>query len=215
MQWINENRIVHIGGSFGSGKTALAFELAYYFWKNYPYRYIFTNIQSVWNDDPSEVVLRDGKFVDAIIIIDEAGVFLKKKSHWDEWDFALRKLNVILLAPSVKKLPVNDEVLYVERSMNLKRGLIPAWRYGVYLKSRSGEDVVNFNWVKPDEIFGIYSTDDTPLDAKEISAYLKSWLAEREENLGNEDRAIEFTKQSIGTGFISRKFVTPPDSEQE
>lgn len=212
LRWINENRMVHLDGVFGSGKTALAFRLAYELWKNYNYRYVVTNIQSPWNEDLENIQLRENKFVDAVFIIDEAGVFLKKRSDWDDWDFALRKLNIVLLAPSIKRLPANDQLLVIERQYNLKRVGLPCWRYGVYLDTREGNEKVYFNWWFPSEAFGLYSTDDTPIDASELAYYMKKWLADRERLSGNEQRAEQFTKQSISSGFISRRFTPANDN---
>ena len=179
MRYITEHRIIHIDGRFGGGKTALAMRLALELVENYGFRYIFTNFNCVFNDVLDAVELREDKYVDAVLILDEAGVFLNKKSDWDDWDAFPRKLNVVILAPSAKSLPSTSQIMTIERIANYQPVLIDMWRYEAYQTSGRKKYSYKFDWWFPHEIFGLYSTDATPIEASLLKIYLQKWLAMR------------------------------------
>ncbi len=59
---LNQYRVAWMGGGYGTGKTLLCFELAYELVLSGRYRYILSNCNSVWTDNPEIVKVRDDIF---------------------------------------------------------------------------------------------------------------------------------------------------------
>lgn len=197
-------RFMWLAGRYGGGKTALAYRLAYDLVLNHGYRYILSNVKSVWNDEPEQVQLRaEGNALkaDAVLILDEGGEFIASRAEAKQWLAALRKLNVVILLPSV--LPPAHDVRFLEvrRLWNGNSIGLPLWHYHCYLESGSISEKISFAWVNPQEIYGIYDTDGYPTDANEILDYVKKWLGQSAAKGGYTN-----TAKLYGSGSL------PPDS---
>jgi hypothetical protein len=126
-------RVVHIGGRYGGGKTSLAWRLAYELVDKGLARYVISNVKSVWSDDPAKITLRQGVYVDAVVILDEGGIFLKTGYDADKFLAFLRKLNITLLIPSVLPPATKARFLSVQRVWNAGVLGLPLWWYRVDL----------------------------------------------------------------------------------
>lgn len=178
-------RVAWISGRYGGGKTALAYRLAYELLNSGFSRYLLSNCRSVWRDDPRDVVLRDGRYLDAVVVLDEAGLFLRTSRDADDFLAFLRKLNVVLILPSVKPPAPVMRMLTIQRVANLSAIGLPVWVYEVsvdYARQRGRE---RFAWINPSEVFGIYDTTDVPVDDCGIGDYLYSHVAELVERAGH------------------------------
>lgn len=183
LRMIYNYRFCHIGGRFGGGKTAIAYRLAYELMEKFEFRYLLSNVKSVWNDDLSKVELRKdkdgvGRFVDAVIILDEAGEFINSASQARQWLSFLRKLNIVILLPSVMPPYHSMRLLSIRRKWNLFAVGIPYWGYAAKLSAEDDDMKIDFGWWNPSEIYGIYDTLGYPTDADEILNKIKTWVSE-------------------------------------
>lgn len=203
LRYIYNYRICWIGGRFGGGKTSLAYRLAYDLKKKFPFRYVLSNVKDVWSDKPEDVVLRDGVFVDAIIILDEGGGFITTAKEADMWVEFLRKINVVLLLPSVRPPHRDMRTLTVRRDVNWQSLGVPCWAYTAKLDSGDIEEKFNFRWWHPNEIIGVYDTLGFPTDAKELLGNVKDWIKQAAANTGYEATAKRGSSIDFGDAFDS------------
>ena len=173
---LNQYRVAWMGGGYGTGKTLLCFQLAYELVLSGRYRYILSNCNSVWTDSPENVKVRDDIFVDAVVILDEAALFLAMRSDAKKFLIGLRKLNITILCPSVLDLPTVLKTLQINRTLNLTRVGFPYWRYEYRLVSGSVKEKGNFGIFKPQQIYGIYDTLDYPVDDCYLSEWFQYWM---------------------------------------
>jgi len=173
---LNQFRIAWLMGGYGAGKTLGAYALAWELIQTGRYRYIIANSNSAWTDNPEDVVLREGSFVDAIVILDEAGLFLRMNRDADRFMLGLRKLNITILCPSVLPPSSRLKILQVQRTLNANAFGIPAWFYQWRLNIGSQKEKDNFIIWKPQRMFGIYDTLDYPIDDLYISDWLSYWM---------------------------------------
>lgn len=159
----------------GSGKTALAFRLAYELVSSGRFRYILSNCRSVWADGPESVVLREGQYVDAVLILDEGGMFLDYGHKAKRWLAYLRKMNLVVLLPSVMKPAIVMRSFSVKRIINWEIIGVPVWTYRYRLSD--AEDISRdfFHWVNPAEIYGVYDTQGFPSDGAGLEDWLLRW----------------------------------------
>lgn len=193
-------RVVHLWGRFGGGKTALAHYLAYQLMLRFKFRYILSNIVSVWRDDPADVFLADGKTVDAVLILDEAGVFMKSATETEQWLSALRKLNIVILCPSFQPPSRTARMLVLQRVFDARIIGLPFWWYKWTLDMGALNENGNFYWRNPQEIFGIFDTEGYPTEADELLGYVQKWVAEAQINMGYASAPDTRTDQSAAAG---------------
>lgn len=165
-------RVAWIAGRYGGGKTALAYRLAYELLDSGFVRYLLSNCRSVWSDTPADVVLRDGRYLDTVVVLDEGGLFLRTSRDADDFLAFLRKLNVVLIVPSVKPPAPAIRMLSIQRLVNLQALGLPAWIYEASVEYGRQRDRVRFVWWRPSEIYGIYDTSDVPVDDCGIGDFL-------------------------------------------
>lgn len=179
-------RVVFLGGRYGGGKTALAFRLAYELMQNrsFGFRYLLSNVRSVWNTPPSAVELRDGVFADAVMVLDEGGMFLDSPRRAKEWLAYLRKLNIVLLIPSVIEPALIMRRLSIQRLQNFQPYGLPLWRFGWRLDSHMVKQKNAFLWWNFAEIFGIYDTMGMPADADALLGEIEKWVEKSSKALG-------------------------------
>ncbi|MEM9952153.1 MAG: hypothetical protein AAF846_11160 [Chloroflexota bacterium] len=184
-RYVQDRRIVYIGGKLGGGKTSLAFRIAWDLMQTGRFRYIISNVNSVWNEDPSDVILRDGVKVDAVVILDEAGDFMRTEREARQWIRNLRKINVVLILPSFDTPASVAKAIAIENTFNGYGIFIPYYRYTGKLKSTTYTEDISFGWWKPHEIYGIYDTDGFPSDnAPALLQHLERWQSEASKALG-------------------------------
>lgn len=178
MHLIETRRTVWIEGNFGSYKTSLAFRLAYELLKSGKARYLLTNVKSVWADDPTSIVPRKDekgipRFLDAVIIMDEGGLFISDSQAAREFTSFMRKINVFLIIPSFEEPASRLTKLRIARTHNLGAFGLPVLVYRTELRSSgTRRQHEYFYWRRPSEIFGIYDTEDMPTDDHLISDFL-------------------------------------------
>lgn len=200
-------RCIYIDGRYGGGKTALAFKLAIELQKRREYYYILSNTKSIVNDKPEDVVMRDGQYVDAVIVLDEGGLFLETNADVKKWMFALRKLNISIIIPSVEPPHSRMTKLTIQRLMNWQVFGLPVWTYGWILRSGQQKQKGMFHWLFPEEIYGIYDTQGVPVDAGYISGWVATWAERLQQTTGYErdkGKVIELPEVS-GSDGESRK----------
>lgn len=155
-------RILYLRGSFGTGKTALAFQIAHDLIKDFGFTNVISNVSSVWTEH-LPVPLDRGR-LNSVLILDEAGLFMKKQDDLEDFLAFLRKLNIVVIMPSVMpafKLP------YVITSKRLGTDLFgrPLYEY------RMGYERYSFT-KRVHHIYGIYDTLQMVTSAHEIGAFI-------------------------------------------
>lgn len=185
MAHVKAKRVVAFEGNVGGGKTALCYMLYNHMIqdKKFGLRYLVSNGESVWIDKPEWMTVRkniDGlpQFLDAFILLDEAGLFLKRSTDADQFMAFTRKLNVVLFFASANNMARNITQLNVERLYDLSIFGIPLWVYRWTLRNSKKNEKGIFLWWKPAEIFGIYDTEDMPYDDSGIGQWLESHIKE-------------------------------------
>lgn len=171
-------RMVHIEGRFGGGKTALAVKIAERLLETGKVRYCISNIPIVWRDDPAKVELREGKRADCVVVLDEAGLFLETGREAKKFMAYLRKMNIVLVMPSVLEPAGVARMFSVQRTMTWTPLGIPLWWYNARLRYGRQKDSYSFGWWRPWEIFGIYDTEGAPDDDGGLYDYVKDWTKE-------------------------------------
>lgn len=176
-------RICWISGRFGGGKTSLAYRVAYDLVRYSGYRYVISNIKDIWSEKLSDIVLRDD-LVDSVVILDEGGVFLKYGRDVEEYMTLLRKLNIVVLIPSV--MPPSNRIRFfrVKRTFNLNRIGLPVWVYKWSISDGFETFSEVFYWWNPQEIFGVYDTKAPPIDDGGVSKWLSKIKTENRERTG-------------------------------
>lgn len=177
MQQIRDFRIVGIEGRYGSYKTALAFRLAYELVKTGEFRHVVANLPNAFQSDFKDIHLRDNElgdptFLDTVFILDEGGIFLDSDKEIKKFVAFLRKLNCILIIPSVMPLPSTAKTLVIARKNDFQKIGLPWLRYRAYLSSGRTKEDYTFSWLFPSEIYGIYNTYATPADADDIAKFI-------------------------------------------
>jgi hypothetical protein len=214
---LNNYRVLTIDGRYGGGKTALAFRAAYELCTNYGYRYILSNCRSVWTDSPSSVQLRNNaagkpQYLDAVIILDEGGLFLKLSRDTDDYLAFLRKANVVLILPSVSEVARSLRSLTIQRVFNGQTLGLPAWVYTFLVSKGHIREKTSLVWWRPSEIFGIYDTDASPTDDGGLGDFLVDWkdiVDEREKERQKTDEIRYHGKRAT-----SRSGARSPDVGQ-
>lgn len=175
LETIMNERIVWLSGRVRSGKTSLAYRIAHDLVVSGKVRYIFSNVKSVWNDDPEHMVLRDGRFVDAVIILDEGGLFLKSSRQADRFMSFLGKLNVVVMIASRAKPSTKLTMLSIQRLFNAAIIGLPFWFYKMTLLDGSVKETDRFIWKNPSEVWGVFDSYGFPSDANVLADYLRAW----------------------------------------
>lgn len=180
MKYILDKRIVYIGGRVGGGKTSLSFRMAYDLMQSGQFRYLLSNLKSVWTDDIEDVTMREYEGVlklDAVIILDEAGEFIDTKAKAKKWKSYLRKMNVVMFLPSEEPPAASMRTLSIERIWDGYSIGLPLWYYKTFYNTSHVKEGMAFSWLFPSEIFGVYDTDGYPADeAERILEAFKGWV---------------------------------------
>lgn len=188
-KYLWDNKMVWIGGRLGGGKTALAHYIAHAMMtdKRYGFRWLVSNVPSVWADTIEDVTNNlavaptgDALLADAVMILDEGGIFLKTAREADRLKF-LRKMNILCIVSS--RTPPNRDlqVCTVRRTYNGYSAGLPFWRYKFGMSDGSLDEEFNFNWWRPSNLFGVYDTRAMPEDAEMLLDGLDVWIKKGQE----------------------------------
>lgn len=180
---LKTSRLLTFKGRTGGGKTSLAYYLAYLLHEQKFVRYIFSNVESVWNDDPEDMVMVDRR-IDAAFILDEGGLFLENRKDFKQYSAFMRKLNIVLLIPSVWEPMTGIKFLTVQRLITLDVVGLPVWVYQWRLSHGDIREKGIFFWRRPSEVWGIYDTAGFPTDDDGISDYISKWTEEAKRQAG-------------------------------
>ncbi|MEA4910184.1 MAG: hypothetical protein VB089_21360 [Anaerolineaceae bacterium] len=137
----------------------------------------------------------DKGLMDTVVVLDEAGLFLKSSQDAEEYQAALRKMNVVILLPSVQPPTSRLKFLTVYRAFNLETLGIPGWLYKYHLKVGYEHESDWFLWWNPSEIYGIYSTEDFPSDDEGIG----TWIAGQKDELQRRQGRTRVRRSAVTT----------------
>lgn len=212
INYVRLYRVLWLQGRYGGGKTALAYRIAYELCEKYGYRYIMGNTHSVWNDVLENIQQSPDGRVGLVMILDEGGLFLKTGKDVEAFLAFLRKLDIIILIPSVTRPSTRVCFFSVQRLFNWYSFGFPFWTYRFQLDSGAIRERGFFHWHKPTEIFGIYDTASAPTsdgglnDAiQQFTKGLQKATGHKETGVGSQTRTTHFTLEGFdgieaGTG---------------
>lgn len=184
-------RVLYVRGGFGTGKTALAFQIAHDLVKNHGFTNIVSNVSSVWTDR-LPIPLNDG-FLNSVFIIDEAGLFIRNKNDAEDFMAFLRKFNIVCIFPSAVpafKLP------YV---MTIKRIGTTLWNVPIWELWYSDDRYTMRKSFR--DVYGIYKTREIVTSGSEMSAFLKQTT-----------RRVEDNQRRFLAGETDQEFITDEDA---
>jgi hypothetical protein len=181
MMLLEGNRSLWLSGRPGGGKTALAVRMAYDLLNKGFCRYCISNIPLVFADRLEDVIPRvEGSrlYLDTVVILDEAGLYLKTGRDAEKFTAFVRKMNVVLILASVEEVANDFKHLIIERSFDARSIGFPLWVYSYFYSSRKGKESDRFFWIHPQEVFGLYDTGAMPVDDANISDFLQYWVTQ-------------------------------------
>jgi len=197
LAWCYSQRTTAIEGNQGSGKTLLAFELARYLLlkEDRELRYLISNVACDFADDITDVVPREGKYLDCVIVFDEIGKFLNKSNIMLANNLVadLRKLNCVLLMPSRNETNKELRQHVIEPAMNFGVFGIDAIYYKAWLDRRSSKNKTSFLFTGTSEIKGHYDSDEVVEDSQGIIP----WLLETKKQIALEQGEIKQKKKVV------------------
>lgn len=177
LQLIQSYRLIWIGGKFSGGKTSFAMKIAEEFCKT-GYR-LLTNTPCIWADDWDNVRLsEDTGMLNAVIVMDEAGLALKATRQVETMAAYAAKMDCIYLFPSFFPPIRAAQVVTVQPIFSFVQIGLPVIVYRWRVKIGAFDDKGSFIWVWPSEVWGTYSRR-----APESSIYdLVDFLGDRVED---------------------------------
>lgn len=163
------NRLVYIGGTYGSGKTLLSVAIAEH-WFRRGYR-VIANFPCVFNSDITPDLLDSLKRV--CIVLDEAGARLLDARSWNSADSKMllsvmdycRKQELFFILPSATTVDKRARKLAIARNLRASRALDAVglgrllW---MYVGIPSQDDRFSFPLFAPYAYFGCYDTTAIP-----------------------------------------------------
>jgi len=181
-------RLLHIEGSYGSGKTVTAVFLCELLREKGLVSRVVSNIlvrgqdaiidyvpagqvyysPNLKNKDGSSKVYYGGEQLpleDTAILWDEAGIFLKNNKLAEDVMAGLRKANDFVVMPSILKPAAGLRAFTLRKSTNWYKMQIPAWEYTwAMMQGRDGVVKGKFWLWRPHRLFGIAETQGFPED---------------------------------------------------
>jgi hypothetical protein len=148
-----------IAGQKGTGKTAMAFEIAEHYLKQ-GYKLI-TNIDNVWSDPDMDYQLKNNVdyIKDSVLILDEGGRYLREWKYFEDMFEYARKFNNIILIPSTRVAHENLAEFIARPNVILQR-ILPTkfnwWSYTV----KTGDVDINGSFYFNPTVIGVYDTLD-------------------------------------------------------
>lgn len=194
MDVLMAERMLWLRGAFGSGKTSLSLRLAVELQRLHGFR-ICTSMPSLLSDDPSTLDWRPDGGVGAVLIMDEGGLWVRKKSQVDAGFGAyLAKLGLVVLF-STRTAPHADlQVLWCQRVRGFLTGN-GMWSYVWAELDAAEQQVGSFHWFQPSRLWGVYPR----LHPSEPSLMLHvdRWVAQMQRWHGVDARVgLDFTAET-------------------
>jgi hypothetical protein len=192
---VNHFRVVTIVGRYGGGKTLLSVAVSKYLLDNGFVSKVVTNFPCSFASPPSVPL------VDSAIVLDEAWTTLfPGASHKQIMTYLafLRKLNNILLLPSVVPLSKRVNVLEVVRYLNCEIFGLPLWIYRWRLRA-TGERGY-FALLFPFRYYNLYDHSYVVTDDRGIGRALMETVrvVEKEIHYEHQQEFIRLSQQSGG-----------------
>jgi len=167
-------RLLWIEGRFGGGKTSLAFRLARPFLER-GYR-LLTNIRSVWADNPNEIDFVDEwGHLKLVVIMDEGGLWLKRNKMVEAMAAYAAKMDCVYIIPSFFAPASYFRIFRIAVLYGFRHIKIPIIFYRWRLVSSGFVDRGILAWIRPEEIYGVYSRQDPAMDGR----FLVKFMAEK------------------------------------
>jgi len=180
---LSANYILSIAGQKGSGKTAMAFEIArWYLRRGYK---LITNIDNIWSDaDCEQKIETNPEYLKhSVIILDEGGRYLREWKFFEDLFEYARKFDNIILIPSTRIAHENLSEFICRPNLWLQRILPGKLNYWSYQIKTGDHDIIGSFWYKPGETIGVYDTFDVSRSPvyiiKAFSALIQSEAAKR------------------------------------
>ncbi len=173
-------RILWIRGRLGGGKTLLAVALAQHLIERHGMRGVVANFPVAlrhheWREPHPDGHPRGVR--GSVCIWDEAGLFLDRRA-WATNDRGvgalLRKLDSVLLLPSVTPPDLRLSYFSVARDLRLSLPGGESWRYVWQLALPGTRPEAGTFWLMPAPYYGLYDTRYIPVDD---AGYMTLWRA--------------------------------------
>jgi hypothetical protein len=166
-------RTLWIQGKLGSNKSALAYRLALELVKKKMVKHIVSNCEDVCTSKFEDVILENG-LLNCVIITDEAGTFIRRRTEVDDYVNYARKQNLFYVFPSHKKPHEELRELTCRRIMDWGIFGINVTSFKWWIGSGRNEDEQGtFHWLNPSEIYGVYNTAQAMADDGGILDWLQ------------------------------------------
>lgn len=172
--YLKSVRAASIVGVTRSGKTSLAFAIAYELLRSGWAKHLISNCPSVWNEDLTTLQIPDIKRSGIVAIIDEGGMWLKRRSDTHDLVAFRGKMDLTFLIPSTEPPSPDLRVITVQRIYQLSGLGLPLWIYSASLDYGKISEQTTFGWLNPQSIYGCYDTLSTPIDESGIDTFLLS-----------------------------------------
>jgi hypothetical protein len=169
-------RIAWFTGQTGASKSAISTYLDYDFLRRGIVRYCITNKKCVFRDRKQDIVLRDGRYLDAVIDLDEGGLYLDDYKRSKSLMAGLRMMNCIVFLPSVMSPSSRLRFMKVQRVQSWLSFGVPLWQFKSSIDLGAIRDVDKFSFLNPSEIFGLYDSTRPPAGDASILQFLTSIL---------------------------------------
>lgn len=220
---IHSRKVMWITGENRSGKTALALDVAkYYLRSNFR---LISNLNCVWNET-LPVELDNNLMLNAVVILDEAGVSIRTKESIRYIMGAKGKLNAVFLLSSTEAPHEDLWGSYIEPHTLLnEKFIIPVfgryfyenyfkiWRM-VTFDPKTGYKTNIFFQLHPKALYYIYSTLSFGTAVEDILSQFQQSLREQNALIGNEnllgfyDVATKRTGVGEAASFVSQQVTT-------
>lgn len=172
-------RVLWIRGRLGGGKTLLAVAIADELLKRHGFTGVIANFPHVlkphnWRERMDDGSVRGVR--GAVVVWDEAGVFIDRRTFArnDRGVGAfLRKLNNVLLLPSVIPVDIRLSYFSVQREVRVS-AFGERWRYRWMLALPGAQVESGTFWLEPNRYFGTYDTQYVP---SSDGGYMDLWRA--------------------------------------
>ena len=191
-------RLIWISGRFGGHKTALSFKIAErYLEQGYN---LITNSRCVWADNMDQVKLNEHNQLHSVIVLDEGGLYFKSGRQVEQIAAYAAKMDCIYIIPSFFPPTKTAQVVTIQPVISLKATGLPVIIYKWAVNIGSFKERGWFAWIKPQEIYGIYSRQDPGDDPDEIINFLSVRSDEFRNRYGRKSSNQLFQMETITEG---------------
>jgi hypothetical protein len=167
-------------GRFSSGKSAIAFRMAYELSQNWGYR-IVSNQECVWNETvPPDWIFDDrgNMTLQCIAIVDEGGLWVQDEVEAMEYLAFAGKMDLIVSLPSITEPCDLFASLSIQPMYNFRSVGVPINVYQWRVSQQKAKFQGGFQWWGMEEIYGTYSTLNPSADPRGLLYYLRQKVLE-------------------------------------